>query len=170
MTTLRCLLTALIFAGFAGAAQAADVVYLVRHAEKMADGTSDPELTAAGRARACYLAGFFADKGLTNILSTNYRRTRQTAGPAARALRLEVEEYDPKHLPILAMMIRNRPGNFLIVGHSDTVPEMVRLLSGEEIGAWDEKEYDQFFEIQFEDGEVTSTKHQSIAQCPVPAE
>ncbi len=171
MTTLRYLLIALFIAvGAAGAAQAADVVYLLRHAEKMADGTSDPELTDAGRARACYLVGFFADKGLTHVLSSDYRRTQQTAGPVAKSLGLEVEEYDPKHLTVLAMMIKAKPGTFLIVGHSNTVPEMVRRLSGEDIGAWDEKEYDRFFELRFAAGKVETVARQSHAVCPEPAD
>ena len=97
MTTLRYLLTALVFACLAGSAQAADVVYLVRHAEKMADGTSDPKLTDEGRARVCNLRGFFAGKGLTHVLSSDYHRTRDTATPLAESLGLIVEEYDPKH-------------------------------------------------------------------------
>lgn len=169
MTTAGYALTALVLVCLAGAAQAADVVYLVRHAEKMADGTSDPELTDEGRARACYLAGFFADKGLTHVLSTYYLRTRQTAAPVARSLGLEVEEYDPKHLAVLAMMIKAKPGTFLIVGHSDTVLEMVQRLSGEDIGAWDEKEYDRFFELRFAAGEVKTMARQSQAVCPEPA-
>lgn len=170
MTILRCFLIALFVVGSAGPVQAADVVYLVRHAEKMADGTSDPRLTDEGRARACNLANFFADKGLTHVLSTDYRRTQETATPVAKALGLKVEEYDPKHLPVLAMMIENRPGTYLIVGHSNTTPEMIRLLGGEDIGAWDEKEYDPFYEIHFDGGVVTTTRHQSAARCPAPGE
>ena len=68
------------------------------------------------------------------------------------------------------MMLKNKPGIFLIVGHSNTLPELSLVLGGDDIGPWGEKEYDQFFEIRFEEGEVTTTKHQSVAQCPVLAE
>ncbi|MCH8201952.1 MAG: histidine phosphatase family protein [Proteobacteria bacterium] len=170
MTMLRYLLTGLVFACLAGAAQAADVVYLVRHAEKIADGTSDPKLTDEGRARVCNLQGFFAGKGLTHVLSSDYHRTRDTATPLAKSLGLKVEEYDPKHQVVLAMMLKNKPGTYLIVGHSNTLPELSLVLGGDDIGPWGENEYDQFFELRFAGGEVTTTKHQSDAQCPVLAE
>ncbi len=166
MKTVRWILIASFCLGFAGIVRAADVVYLVRHAEKTADGTSNPELTDEGRARACYLARFFADKGLTHVLSTDYRRTLQTAAPVAELLGLEVEEYDPKHLAVLAMMLKNKSGTYLIVGHSNTVPELIRLLSGEDIGKWDEKEYEQFYEIRFEGSAIITHRHDSAAHCP----
>lgn len=169
MTMLRYLLIALILAGFAGLARAADVVYLVRHAEKMADGTSDPKLSDEGKARVCNLQGFFADKGLTHVLSSDYHRTRDTATPLAKSLGLKVEEYDPKHQVVLAMMLKNKPGTYLIVGHSNTLPELSLVLGGDDIGPWGEQEYDRFFELRFTGGEVKTMAHQSQAVCPEAA-
>lgn len=151
-------------------AVAADVVYLVRHAEKMADGTSDPKLSDEGRARVCNLQGFFADKGLMHVLSSDYNRTRDTATPLAKSLGLKVEEYDPKHQVVLAMMLKNKPGIFLIVGHSNTLPELSLVLGGDDIGPWGEKEYDRFFELRFAGGEARTIAHKSEAACPEPAQ
>jgi broad specificity phosphatase PhoE len=54
-------------------------LYLVRHAEKQADGSRDPELTEAGTHRADNLAGWFEDKNISDIWSSDYKRTRDTA-------------------------------------------------------------------------------------------
>ena len=59
-------------------------VYLVRHAEKVLDGTRDPALTPAGHRRADALADLLHGVELTQVHTTNYRRTRETALPTAR--------------------------------------------------------------------------------------
>lgn len=58
--------------------------YLVRHAEKVADDSNDPDLTAAGREQAVKIATRLKNKGITDIWSSDYQRTRETAAPPAK--------------------------------------------------------------------------------------
>jgi Histidine phosphatase superfamily (branch 1) len=63
--------------GSAGIASARNV-FLVRHAERVWEG-DDPLLTAEGVARAQALATALSDAGVTAIIATQWRRTRDTA-------------------------------------------------------------------------------------------
>ena len=58
-------------------------LYLVRHGQPEAAG-DDPGLTVAGRAQAETLAALLVPKGPLPILSSPFRRTRETAAPLAR--------------------------------------------------------------------------------------
>lgn len=139
------------------AAAQAVVVYLVRHAEK-ATGGKDPDLTEAGRARAQALARTLGDAGIGAIHSTDFKRTRQTAAPLAERLGLEVRIYDWDEMQALASAMRAASGRHLVVGHSDTTPELVGLLGGEPGPAIDEPtEYDRLYIVTIgPDGAVTS--------------
>ena len=104
-------------------------VYLVRHAEK--ETGDDPALTAAGQERAAALAQTLGDSTIQAIHSTNYQRTRQTAAPLAKSLGLIVELYDPRDLPAMAQKLQAAGGCHVVVGHSNTTPQLVQLLGGE---------------------------------------
>lgn len=120
------------------------VVFLVRHAEKV-DDSADPDLSAEGLERASVLARMLADAGITHIHSTDYRRTRQTGEPLARALGLEIRSYDPRDLPGLAAHLTATPGRHLVLGHSNTTPGAVEALGGDPLGAIDDAEYDRLY-------------------------
>jgi broad specificity phosphatase PhoE len=120
-------------------------VFLVRHAEKASHGP-DPELTDAGALRARALASLLRDAGVQLIYSTDYRRTRDTAAPLASQLDLDVTIYDPSKLGDLAADIERRGGRCLVVGHSNTTPELVGLLGGEPGAPIDEQsEHDRLY-------------------------
>jgi phosphohistidine phosphatase SixA len=106
------------------------VIFLVRHAEKMKD-SSDPALTEAGHARSALLAKLLKDAKIEHIHSSNYKRTMQTAAPLAEALNIEVQLYDPRDLPAIALKLRQEGGRHLVVGHSNTTPQLTELLGGE---------------------------------------
>ena len=126
----------------------ATVVYLVRHAEKADDGTSDPPLTSDGAERSRALAGLLADAGITRILSSDFKRTRDTAAPVAEALGLEVEIYDPRALGEVADRLRGSGERVLVSGHSNTTPSLVELLGGVPGGAIrEEDEYDRLYVV-----------------------
>lgn len=104
------------------------VVYAVRHAEK---GTGDdPPLTEAGTARAERLAAALRDVPLQAVFSTATRRTRSTAEPAAKGHQLEVTTYAPK-AGVLAKTLAGLSGAVLVVGHSNTIPALLRELGAE---------------------------------------
>lgn len=121
------------------------VVFVVRHAERANDGTSDPVISLPGWDRARLLATMLADVGLTHIHSTDFRRTRGTGRPTAEALGLEIELYNPRDLPGFAAQLRQTPGRHLVLGHSDTTPAMVAALGGDPISRIDEMEYDRLY-------------------------
>lgn len=114
------------------------VVYIVRHAEKAAEPRRDPGLTPAGESRAAALAEALAEARLTAIVTSQLRRTRETAAPLANATGLTpvVIRYRPgdseAHGRAVADAIREQfPGGVvLVVGHSDTVPPIIRALGG----------------------------------------
>lgn len=133
------------------------MIFLVRHAEKTAD-REDPELTVEGAARAGELAALLADAGITAIHSTDFRRTRETAAPLATRLGLEIRNYHWDDMEVLARVMRREGGRHLVVGHSDTTPELVGLLGGEPGPPIDEAtEYDRLYVVTIgPDGEVTT--------------
>ncbi len=122
-------------------------LYLVRHAEKQQDGGRDPELTKEGKARSKQLANWFQDKDIKDIWSSDYKRTRDTAQPLVSRLRLELSIYDPRDLADLAGKLLYNQHTALIVGHSNTTPELARLLCDCSIADMDESEYDRLIVI-----------------------
>lgn len=105
-------------------------IFLVRHAEKTAE-KNDPSLTMQGQQRAEQLADLLADAEITRIYSSDYVRTRDTAAPLAKQLGLDVEIYDAGDLQAIASKLRSEDERALVVGHSNTTPELVELLGGE---------------------------------------
>lgn len=116
---------------------------LVRHAEKGADDPRDPLLTPAGGARAQRLAAELRDAPLVAVYSTDTRRTRATATPAAQAHGLDVTPYDPRDAAALAGELRARHprGLVLVVGHSNTLPALAAALCGCTVAPMAEHEY-----------------------------
>jgi phosphohistidine phosphatase SixA len=134
------------------------VIYLVRHAEKASSG-KDSELTEGGRERALTLARTLSDAGIDTIYSTDFKRTRDTAAPLAERLGLEIRIYDWDALEALATNLQCAGGRHLVVGHSDTTPQLVGMLGGEPGPAVDERgEYDRLYVVTVgPDGTVTTT-------------
>lgn len=134
------------------------IVILVRHAERADDGsTSDPDLSAAGVERARCLARTLANAGVTSIRSTNYRRTLRTAAPLAEALGLDIETYDPRDLSAVAADLASTGGTIVVVGHSNTTPELVRALGGDPVGPMGESDYDRLYTVFVSERGVRST-------------
>jgi phosphohistidine phosphatase SixA len=119
-------------------------VALVRHAEKV-DESRDAALSEKGRERARALAALLKDAGIDAVYSTDYARTRDTAKPLSELLSKPVEIYDGDALDGLAAKLRSAGRRALVVGHSDTTPELVRALGGREGSAIDPDEYDRLY-------------------------
>lgn len=109
---------------------------IVRHAEKVLDGSPDPSLTEAGQARAALLARMFGDKGSKDHIDAIYvsppQRSRLTAAPLAASLGLtpQVASEDDSRGFARRMLHEHRGERVLVVGHTDTVPALVEALSG----------------------------------------
>ncbi len=122
-------------------------IYLVRHAEKATTNSKDPGLTAIGKFRANNIAKQLSDIGITEIYSTPYKRTIQTAQPLADFLTIKIKNYNAKKLVEFAQQVKTKQGNILIVGHSNTTPELTSLLSGKDITPIAENEYDNVYQV-----------------------
>jgi broad specificity phosphatase PhoE len=135
-------------------AAAQGTVFVVRHAERAdaaAGGATmmaaDPELSTEGTARAESLARLLTDAAITAIYTTEFKRTRQTAAPLARALKLEPVTIPSKDLASLIERLKTAKGDVLVVGHSNTVPEIVKALGVGEPVTVAEHEFDRLFII-----------------------
>ena len=136
---MKFLLTVLLVAFFFVGAVAAQnkTIVLVRHAEKDASSTADPNdpvLSPEGRTRAGSLAKRIKGYRVGAVYSTNYRRTRETAEPAAKRRNKEIKTYDPKdQRALINEILSSKTKRFLIVGHSNTVPGLANLLVKKEL-------------------------------------
>lgn len=112
------------------------LVIVVRHAERASEPAADPALTPAGERRAEALATALADARIGTILTTTYRRTRDTARPLATRLGIEPQAVAARpggpdvHIQDVAAAVRRASGNVLVVGHSNTVTAIVAALGG----------------------------------------
>ena len=129
------------------------LVVAVRHAEKQVDGTDDPALSDAGQARANELARVLADAGVDAIYTTTLRRTRDTAKPLADRLSIPIVELDPRDTEGLIARLRKHPGEtVLVVGHSNTVPDIVTKLGAKGTPLAEHEYDDLFFVVAFRSG------------------
>ncbi len=127
----------------------------MRHAEKSTDDPRDPSLSAEGQARAAALSALLTDAGVTDIYTTQYKRTRLTAEPFARKRGIAILERpinsanSATYAADLASEILTRSAgrSVLVVGHSNTVPDIVKALSGQSVPAISEAEYDHIFMV-----------------------
>lgn len=132
---------------------AAEPVYIIRHLEKAA-GT-DPALTPEGAARAEQLADMLGDKGIKAVFATATRRAQQTAAPLATRLGVPVTSYKPDQVQALVDAVAAAGGPVLIVGHSNTVPDLVAAFGGAKPASIDEGSFGTIFLVGV-DSKVTT--------------
>jgi phosphohistidine phosphatase SixA len=107
--------------------------YVVRHAEKEAQApnmSSDVPLSAAGAARATALREALKNKHIQYIYSTNTIRTKSTGRPLADVIGAPIETYDPRDTSFVSYVKGRGRGSALIVGHSNTVDDIVNKFLG----------------------------------------
>ena len=121
-------------------------VFIVRHAEK-ADDSKDAELSGAGRARADALAHMLKDSKISVIYTTELKRTQQTAAPLARALGLTVTILPAENQGALIAKLRASTANSLVVGHGNTIPDIIKALGITEPVNISDSDYDNLFVI-----------------------
>ena len=101
---------------------------LLRHAD--IDDVPDPELNARGRERAEALAKLLADAGVESIFVSPALRTQQTAAPLAAKLNLVAQIVSTSQQTVTKALSLEAGGVVVVIGHSNTVPEMLHALGG----------------------------------------
>lgn len=136
---------------------------LVRHAEKSADRSEDPALSEAGQRRAQQLAEVLGDAGVRHIVTTQWRRTRDTAAPLVAKLGLQAQVVATRrggnHVAELATLLRGLDGTVLVVGHSNTVPELIALLGGPKLPMICESRYGHLLVLQRSDASLLRLRY-----------
>lgn len=126
-------------------------VYVVRHAEKVlgVPGDIDPPISAAGKARAKALASRLAGAGVTAIVTTQFKRTHETAEPLATAIGVTPEIIAAGRPgdadSTAAFVLRHRGEKVLVVGHSLTIPGIIEALGGPKLANICEHQYSDLF-------------------------
>lgn len=131
---------------------------LFRHAEKN-DTSTDPELSEKGKLRAQKLSDLFVDLKIDKLYSTPYNRTKQTLAMVATEKGLKIETYNPSDISFSTTLLENNLGKTaLIVGHSNTIPNLVNLLI-------DEKKYKQLEENEFGKIWILTFSNKNLIDC-----
>lgn len=136
-TMKRCFLFVLLLGLFVAAAPAQSIIFVVRHAEKMDNAGNDPDL---------------ADAGISAVYTTEFKRTQQTAAPLAKALGLNVAILPAKDTAALIAKLHDlRAGNTLVVGHSNTIPDLIKAFGITTSISIAENDYDNLFMVVLEE-------------------
>ena len=106
-------------------------IIVMRHAEK--ETGADPGLTERGLKRAAEVARLLSKSGAQQLICTEYRRTRMTFEPLAKALALEIETLPAEEGARLAERCKaTKDGETVVIcGHSNTVPALLKALGAE---------------------------------------
>lgn len=133
-------------------------VFLIRHAEREDEPRQDPPLSKDGVARSTALARLLGSAGIKAILTSQYTRTKQTAEPLATKLGLTVTPFTLKISPSnsrqvaaestaeVTNKILERSGeSVLVIGHSNSIPDVIKMLGGDIVPTIDEQKFDDLF-------------------------
>ena len=133
-------------------------VFLIRHAEREQEPKQDPPLSKEGIARSQALARLLGSAGIKAILTSQYTRTKQTAEPLATKLGLTVTPFSLKINPsnprqiaaestaeVTNKILEHRGESVLVIGHSNSIPDVIKMLGGDVVPAIDERKFDDLF-------------------------
>jgi broad specificity phosphatase PhoE len=134
------------FTTLAAPAFAQKAIVVVRHAEKV-DESADPLLSAAGTARAENLAKVLRTMDVKAVYTTQYQRTWLTAEPLMKAQTLQPIKVQANAAPeLIDRMKKEHPADVVLtVGHSNSVPNILKLLGVTEEIKIADTEFDNLF-------------------------
>lgn len=177
LRAIVCLLVLAMPRAHAGAQAAsqtppATTVYLVRHAEREAGYDADPGLSPAGRVRADELSALLGARSIAAIFTTQFARTQQTAEPLALARQLRptvMYAGGSDHASRVASTILDSYAGktVVVVGHSNTIPEIIAAFGVAERVSICESEYDWLFELVIVGSKATLTSSRYGAPAAV---
>ena len=135
-------------------------VYLIRHAEREDEPRQDPPLKKEGVSRSQELARLLSSAGIKAIFTSQFTRTKQTAEPLATKLGLTVTSFtlrsnpsNPRLIAVestqeVANKILERGGeSVLVIGHSNSIPDVIKALGGDTVPTIDEKKFNDLFVV-----------------------
>jgi len=128
-------------------ANAAPIVFIVRHAEKATTGGKDPDLSIEGQKRADALAHILKDSQIASVFVTEFKRTQETAAPTARAAHVSPTVLPANDIGALAEKLRALTGNTLVVGHGNTIPDLLKALGIATPVSIPEDDYTEIFAV-----------------------
>jgi len=172
VVAIRVALFAATLSAGANAQRAPIVVIVVRHAEKDTLPPDDPPLTAAGAARALALDRALAAAGVQAVITTQLRRTRETARPIAERLGLVVqtvkrdEDITAHARAVAAAVLKEVGKTVLVVGHGETVGPIIAALGGPQIRNLCANEYSHIFVLVLEAGRARFVRSECGAASP----
>lgn len=157
----------LLLSSWLAPARAADhpqIVVLVRHAERSDAPAGDVTLSEAGQLRAEELVAALAETRIDTVVTTQFRRTRDTAAPLARLLKLtptvvEAGRDTAAHVKAVVAAIKAGGSAVLVVGHSNTVPAIIGALGGPAMQELCEFEYSNLFTLALSPGQPPRLVH-----------
>jgi phosphohistidine phosphatase SixA len=128
------------------------LVVLVRHADRGQEPAGDPGLSPAGQARAQALGRSLAFAGIGAVITTQYRRTRETGDAVAQRLGLVPQVVAARpgedagvHIADVVAAVRKHAVPVLVVGHGNTVPAVLAALGGPQLQDLCETSYGHVF-------------------------
>jgi len=127
-------------------ARAQEAIYIVRHAERL-DQSADSELSTDGVGRSYTLRDLLREAGITHIFTSEMRRTIETAKPLADALRVTPQTLPGNDVEALASRLGSlgAGARALVVGHSNTLPQILRALKVDAPVTIADADYDNLF-------------------------
>jgi broad specificity phosphatase PhoE len=145
-----CLATISIMTSVSASAQ---TVIVVRHGEKL-DSSADPVLSPEGDVRAARLANMLAESRVRAIYTTQFKRTILLAAPTAKRLGITPATMAARETAALIAKIRTHAKDevVLVVGHSNTVPEILKGLGHTAPVTVTEEDYDNLFIVAMQPG------------------
>jgi phosphohistidine phosphatase SixA len=120
--------------------------FIVRHTEKASDGTKDPPLTVEGKARAIELAEILKDANVDALFASEYQRTQLTLKPISDMMNIPITVVSARDTEALIEKAIQKGKVVAIAGHSNTVPDIVKALTGQEFTIT-EDEHDALFVV-----------------------
>jgi broad specificity phosphatase PhoE len=133
-----------------------DKILVVRHAEK-SDFSYDSPLSIQGSKRAEALVDALGNEALSAIYTTQMIRTKQTARPLAvyKDILPTVVQKDQVEELCHILCAKHTEETVLVVGHSDTIPELFSCLG---IAETVDPRYGDLFILTFPSGGATFRK------------
>ncbi len=135
-------------------------IYIMRHLNTPA-GATDPDLTSDGQRNAVLLVNWFKRDRPAVIYVSRTKRAQQTAAPLARSLNITPKIYNPVDTASLVAALSGETRTVLVVGHSNTVPDIIERLGGQRPAPLVHEDFGDIWKI---DGRTRATTRSKIAE------